>query len=553
MPVYKITGPDGRKFTVNAPEGASREQAVAKIKQAHYAPKFDRIPTESLERGIAEYGSPVSEGIGGFVEGIGSGMASVGRGVMDFAGDILASRGQQGLSGRVTNNRPSFGQEAEAREAEARRLDAPLMATGRGVAGNIAGQVAATLPAMLVPGGATLAGGTAIGAGIGALQPTIDGDSRLANTALGAGAGAAGNVIGRGVARVISPKASAAGSPARELMDQGVSPTPGQALGGWARRIEEGATSIPVVGDLIRTGEHKAAEQWNKAMANKVLAHIGKAVPKSIKVGRELITYLGDEVSNAYKSVLPKLGAVVDDQFNDDILRLSTMVDDLPDGGRQFKNILQKTLSKRMSPNGGLAGETVQEIDEELGKLARTYVTQGGDAGRLGDALKAVQTSLRDMLTRQNPNSAEYAAARRASAELMRIERAAGMTGAHEGVFSPAQLKSAVRAMDSSSRKRAIARGTGLLQKDADLAQSVLGKNVPDSGTPFRLSLGLIPGFADPGAMAGLLSAGAAYGTNPGRRLLLNAVTRRPELAGPLAGAVRGAAAPAAAASLLGN
>ena len=81
-------------------------------------------------------------------------------------------------------------------------LDAPLMRTGAGIAGNVAGNVGLALPALAIPGAATVPGAAAIGAGLGLIQPTTTGESPLKNAALGGalggGAVIAGNVIGAG-------------------------------------------------------------------------------------------------------------------------------------------------------------------------------------------------------------------------------------------------------------------------------------------------------------------------------------------------------------------
>jgi hypothetical protein len=55
MPQFLITAPDGKKFKVNAPEGATREDALAKIKAQYQAPSLQRevsnskIPSEGSE------------------------------------------------------------------------------------------------------------------------------------------------------------------------------------------------------------------------------------------------------------------------------------------------------------------------------------------------------------------------------------------------------------------------------------------------------------------------------------------------------------------------
>ena len=113
-----------------------------------------------------------------------------------------------------------FGQESRADVDAQRKLDIPLMHTGAGLAGNIAGNVAmATIPAGLAADAAgavglgrtaaalgsvanpgTLGAAGASGAIQGALQPVGTQDSRLWNTVAGAGMGAAGNLAARGAA-----------------------------------------------------------------------------------------------------------------------------------------------------------------------------------------------------------------------------------------------------------------------------------------------------------------------------------------------------------------
>jgi len=75
--------------------------------------------------------------------------------------------------------------------AKARELDAPLMATKSGVAGNILGNILTSVPAMMIPGGQGAAGAALTGAGMAALQPTTADESRLKNMALGGAMGAA--------------------------------------------------------------------------------------------------------------------------------------------------------------------------------------------------------------------------------------------------------------------------------------------------------------------------------------------------------------------------
>lgn len=99
-----------------------------------------------------------------------------------------------GYGGRLYNKLipDSAVADVQAEVDAKRKLDSALMNTTSGKAGNVAGNMLAAIPASMLPGANTLAGSTIMGAGMGIAQPTSGGESRALNTALGAGAGAAG-------------------------------------------------------------------------------------------------------------------------------------------------------------------------------------------------------------------------------------------------------------------------------------------------------------------------------------------------------------------------
>jgi len=118
------------------------------------------------------------------------------------------------------------------------------------------------------------------------------------------------------------------------------------------------------------------------------------------------------------------------------------------------------------------------------------------------------------------------------------------MVSSDEGVFSPAQLQSAVRASDRSKDKGQFATGNALMQDLSETGKTVLGNKLPDSGTPYRSLLAMLAsggaGVAGYPALAAGLLAGPALYSAPGQRMAATLLTQRPAGANALANQFRG-------------
>lgn len=196
MPGYKVNLPDGRVFTVNGPEGMSPEQVYGAL-----VTQRPDLSSEALAKRAKEAAkeSDPTAGMAGwqkFAAGAGKAIVDTGRGL----GQLVGLTSQDEID-------------------QAKQRDAALMDTGAGMVGNIAGHVGmAFAPAGAVGATGTLAsrlpqlafatpkayaaakalaapntvlGAGALGAGQGFVQPVASDESRVWNTALGAGAGAA--------------------------------------------------------------------------------------------------------------------------------------------------------------------------------------------------------------------------------------------------------------------------------------------------------------------------------------------------------------------------
>lgn len=148
-------------------------------------------------------------GVDKFRAGLGRSIMETGRGLRQAApaavmGIGSAIAGDPAARALLAKRTEGFRASEQARVDNNRQLDAPLMDTGAGMAGNVVGTIGQIIgPGVALKGtvaGAallprTVAGNALQGGAIGAAQPTATGDSRLANIALGTGLGAVGGAL----------------------------------------------------------------------------------------------------------------------------------------------------------------------------------------------------------------------------------------------------------------------------------------------------------------------------------------------------------------------
>lgn len=127
-----------------------------------------------------------------------------------------------------------FGLVNDADIAEAKKTDAALMNTTAGKVGNVVGLAGVAAPTALIPGANTALGATLIGGGIGGLTTEGDAMERLK----GAGAGAAGGLVGKYV---------------------------GDALGTGARYVADKARTTFAATQAANAQKQAAAEAASKA------------------------------------------------------------------------------------------------------------------------------------------------------------------------------------------------------------------------------------------------------------------------------------------------
>ena len=420
---------------------------------------------------------------------------------------------------------------------------------GQGVSKLISPAINSTLLAAKPLAQATLTS-AAQGAANGLLSPVENGGNTFASdkalqTFGGAAMGAAMPSAGQALSKVVAPPVSAA---SRTLLDAGINLTPGQLIGGSAKRIEDAMTSIPIIGDMIRNSQRSTFQDLNAAAINRGLAPIGDKLPSGM-TGSDAITYASNSLSKAYENVLNKIGAVpVDSTFNQSLAKINSMAQNLPPQyAQQIDSIIKNEVASRINPQGYMTSDGLKAAESKLGEISRGYARGDYDQQVVSDAVQEVQSQLRQMLQRQaSPElAAELKAVNTGYANFLRPMKAAASQRADEGTFTPEQLNASVRALDTSKMKRQYAQGNALMQDLSDAALSQMGNKVPDSGTPLRHMVGLgvtgglglraghgapavesIAPYAPLMAGAGLLGAGAtgaAY-SGAGKTLINNLV-----------------------------
>ena len=317
---------------------------------------------------------------------------------------------------------------------------------------------------------------------------------------LGRGFGGAGNFILGGSSR--SPVA-------QKLMDDyGIEDlTIGQQYGGFPKTIEDAATSIPGIGDIINARRGESVLDLNRA----AFREVGGAPVGYGDVGVQALTTKSGQAYD--KALAGKTFDLSDTEYTQAMADALANRAKLTEAfGKDFdvaiKNSITDTpIGRSLIVPGEAYKEAQRAISGYKGAKARTGFEQD-----YRDALGGVSDALREMVERQDPTLVPLL---READTMYRgkkilenaVERAeTDPTGLGAGVFSPGNLTQAVR----QSGKRYP--GDVPLRSLSRLAQNVIPSDVPDSGSARRLAL---TGLAAAG-LGGITGGGLGYDAENG-------------------------------------
>lgn len=458
--------------------------------------------------------APLKIGAEGFPDALRETLANTDWGTRNIAGAgsavVNAWEGLKGLTGNTDQS----------------QVDNQKIIADSAPVGNIVGNMALLAPTAMIPGANTGFGAAAIGA---LTNAAITPGSALERVKA-AGIGAVGGGTGAVASRWLSGRGAMVPSADGQLLArEGVSLTPGQNAGGAWKSLEDKATSIPWLGDVIQSARNRGIERFNKAAYNRATL---PGMQVNGTVGGEAIQDIRQGLGTAYDNVLAKSSAnALEPQFVQNMATLRGGVRSLPpQEAQQFDNIIARELDQRLAPNGMISGENLKAAQGALRDEASIF-GRSKDAYqlKLGTALKQADAEFRALIERANPqNATELDAINKAYANFKRIQKAGGSVAAQDGVFSPAQLHNAVKVLDRSKDKRAFSEGTALMQDLSAAGKNVLPSKVGDSGTagrtfanPFTLN-GLVSNLV---GVAGAIPASIAY-SNLGSRAINGVVNK---------------------------
>lgn len=523
MPEFEVTSPDGQKFIVTAPEGASQDEIIRYAQQnipKSAEPEWQKAAPSEQPGILASLARGVGLGTRAAIQGIGS--------LPGMVYDAARAPGQlitAGINAATGANIPKGYNSRDILTGTADLAGLPNPETeGERMTSGIVEALGAT--------------GAGIGAGramAGATNPTVQAIGRalaaqpktqLASAATGAAVSEATDSPVAGIAasmatplaiagarRVVTPAPSAL-SPGRAALvqgaeNEGIPLTAGQATGSrFLQNIESQLEQLPLTAGPqrdIREGQNRA---FIAAALRRAGVNADDTTPATINAARARIGGTIGTIAN--RNTLR-----VTPQFTNDLDQMEQGLRFLPAEAAGPVGARIEQL-RGMVANGVIPGPSYRAMDTAIGRNINS--TGNPDLktalGELRDTVRAAMDA-----SISPADAADWQEARRQYANLMTVATAAkgAGAGAAEGMMSPVALRGALDA----STGRGYGFGRGDLNELARIGQALI-RPPPDAGTAGRMQAqGYLTGSAmtgGGGVMGAMLGGpmGAALGAATG-------------------------------------
>lgn len=432
---------------------------------------------------------------------------------------------------------------------------------GWAAGGNLLGAVTGAMGAEAAIGGRLAAAGvqnaakwaprlgdTLFGAATG-FNNAQDGEG-LQGALTGAGVGLLGGAAGRAAIRGVGGAARGVqNANAGYLQSQGIPVTVGGVMGGGVKKIEDALTGTPFLGSVVQGRQREGIEAVANRMAGDAVEPIGGTVA-AVEYGEPMVEDLLRQGSDAYTAATAGARVPFDQQFAPDMAAVRAQGAMLPD---DLQARFAKAIDNRVGPveqAGELTGDTFQQAVRGL-KSYRAEATKPGFEQDYRNALSGGIDALRGQMVRGGGQNVveQLGQADEAWKRIKIIQDAVkaarnGSRSGEVGLPMPSQFNDAAY---KTAGKFGGPRFNGEL---LDAAQQVLPSKLADSGTWTRAlvgggaiglptALGGGVGASEGGlggASAGGLAGGlggmlllAAGGSKPAQKMLVNALTKRPD------------------------
>lgn len=365
----------------------------------------DGTPKEVIrEKWVKMLGNYSStEGMGSFEKfaaGAGKAVYDLGRGI----GQMLP-KGPMGMAGPQVTRQDI---------ADSRALDAPLMDTTAGTAGNLAGNVAMIAPTVVIPGANTVTGAGVIGGVSGLLQPSTSTKETLTNTAvgtvLGAGGQKGGEILGNKVGQAITTRATNAATRQSENAVRDATVAEARRVGYVMppSTINQTSRAANVADSFAgRAAGEQTASVRNQKITNQLIRE-DLGLSGRGQITQQELDGVRQQAGNVYAAVSNSGRIVTDQQYLNELAQLANVTGDVAQefpgasapAAQEIKDLADTLLQSDFSSEAAV--KYVRMLREEAKANFKAVNAGGGDATKLAlaHAQREAAGTLEDMVLR---------------------------------------------------------------------------------------------------------------------------------------------------------